>query len=127
MKAYTLFIQEPLLNAFRTASEKTGTSVSELMRTAMQEFIGKCRKLKLLTDAETEEASDLFDKDALEAASGIRYGSETREDYYDDFLPDVDDDSPDRFKPYLEEVGKREAAKKAGLLWMVENWNSLWD
>ena len=57
MKAYTLLVQEPLLNAFRTASDKTEESVSELMRTAMREFIGKCLKRGLLTE---EEVRDIY-------------------------------------------------------------------
>ena len=57
MKAYTLLVQEPLLNAFKVTSKKTGTSVSELMRTAMQEFIGKCLERGLLTE---EEVRDIY-------------------------------------------------------------------
>ena len=49
---YSFMIQEPLLEALRTASEKTGTSVSELMRTAMREFIGRCLSLGLITEDE---------------------------------------------------------------------------
>jgi len=55
MKAYTLLVQEPLLNAFKVTSKKTGTSVSELMRTAMQEFIGKCLERGLLTEKEVRD------------------------------------------------------------------------
>ena len=57
MKMYSLYLQEPLLNAFRTVSKKTGTSASELMRTAMQEFIAKCLTLGLLSE---EEAKDIY-------------------------------------------------------------------
>ena len=66
MKAYTLFIQEPLLSAFRTASEKTGTSVSELMRTAMQEFIGRCLTLGLMTEDEVRGIYAPHDKSKTE-------------------------------------------------------------
>jgi len=64
MKAYTLLVQEPLLNAFKVTSKKTGTSVSELMRTAMQEFIGRCLKRGLLTEQDVKDIYFEPDKSA---------------------------------------------------------------
>ena len=57
MKMYSLYLQEPLLNAFRALSEKTEASVSELMRVAMREFIGRCLERKLLTE---EQVKDIY-------------------------------------------------------------------
>jgi len=52
MKAYTLFIQEPLLETVKIISKKTDTSASELIRTAIREFVETCLKRGLINEDE---------------------------------------------------------------------------